>query len=87
MTLSEAKEEIRIRGVPLGDVYEKLDEHNREVLKAWFTGNDDLPNLVAREARQPLPTGNLCDKCGGMTVRTGTCVTCQSCGDSSGGCS
>ncbi len=29
----------------------------------------------------------LCKKCGGMMVRTGTCLTCMDCGDSSGGCS
>ncbi|MFH1192915.1 MAG: vitamin B12-dependent ribonucleotide reductase [Candidatus Jorgensenbacteria bacterium] len=28
-----------------------------------------------------------CRKCGGMMVRTGTCLTCLQCGDSSGGCS
>lgn len=28
-----------------------------------------------------------CKKCGGMMVRTGTCLTCLECGDSSGGCS
>lgn len=28
-----------------------------------------------------------CKKCGGMMVRTGTCLTCMECGDSSGGCS
>jgi hypothetical protein len=36
----------------------------------------------------PLPesTGEVCKKCGGLMVRTGTCYTCQSCGESSGGC-
>lgn len=29
----------------------------------------------------------VCKKCGGMMVRTGTCLTCLRCGDSSGGCS
>lgn len=29
----------------------------------------------------------VCKKCGGMMVRTGTCLTCTECGDSSGGCS
>ncbi|OGG38403.1 ribonucleoside-diphosphate reductase, adenosylcobalamin-dependent [Candidatus Jorgensenbacteria bacterium RIFCSPLOWO2_02_FULL_45_12] len=31
--------------------------------------------------------GTVCKKCGGMMVRTGTCMTCQQCGDTSGGCS
>ncbi|MFH1162350.1 MAG: vitamin B12-dependent ribonucleotide reductase [Candidatus Jorgensenbacteria bacterium] len=29
----------------------------------------------------------VCRKCGGMMVRTGTCLTCLQCGESSGGCS
>ena len=29
----------------------------------------------------------VCKKCGGMMVRTGTCMTCLQCGNSSGGCS
>jgi hypothetical protein len=33
-------------------------------------------------------SGDCCDHCGLFTmVRTGTCLTCQSCGSSSGGCS
>jgi hypothetical protein len=33
-------------------------------------------------------TGDPCDHCGLFTmVRTGTCLTCQSCGSTSGGCS
>lgn len=32
-----------------------------------------------------LPDGGVCPRCGGMTVRTGTCTTCQTCGES-GGC-
>ncbi len=31
--------------------------------------------------------GNVCPKCGGMMIRTGTCETCLQCGESSGGCS
>lgn len=33
----------------------------------------------------PQSTGNSCAECGGMTVQTGTCSTCTSCG-TSGGC-
>jgi ribonucleoside-diphosphate reductase alpha chain len=29
----------------------------------------------------------VCRKCGGMMVRTGSCLTCLQCGESSGGCS
>ncbi len=32
-----------------------------------------------------LPDGGTCFACGGMTVRTGTCTTCTSCGET-GGC-
>lgn len=33
-------------------------------------------------------SGDICADCGGTTmVRTGTCLTCQDCGSSSGGCS
>lgn len=31
--------------------------------------------------------GTVCRNCGGMMVRTGTCMTCFQCGTSSGGCS
>jgi len=34
-----------------------------------------------------VSAGTVCKKCGGMMVRTGTCQTCLSCGESSGGCS
>jgi ribonucleoside-diphosphate reductase alpha chain len=33
------------------------------------------------------PGETVCRKCGGMMVRTGTCLTCLQCGESSGGCS
>lgn len=35
----------------------------------------------------PVIADTVCRKCGGMMVRTGTCLTCLQCGDSSGGCS
>lgn len=36
-------------------------------------------------APQSQPTGELCDTCGSFAmVRTGACMTCQSCGSSSG---
>lgn len=37
--------------------------------------------------RPSVQTGEMCTECGGFMVRTGTCMTCQSCGSSSGGCS
>lgn len=41
-------------------------------------------------AVRPAPrySGDVCHTCGSPNmVRTGTCLTCQDCGDSSGGCS
>lgn len=36
----------------------------------------------------PAYSGDFCASCGAPSmVRTGTCLTCQSCGSSSGGCS
>lgn len=32
-----------------------------------------------------FPDGGVCHVCGGMMVRTGTCTTCTSCGET-GGC-
>jgi hypothetical protein len=47
----------------------------------------------ATEANTPVPpprgynpTGMLCE-CGGIMVQTGSCSTCSTCGESSGGCS
>lgn len=40
-------------------------------------------------ARKAVPaiTGEICKECQGMNVvRTGTCLTCQDCGSTSGGC-
>jgi hypothetical protein len=45
--------------------------------------------VVVVSARPPLGAGlqdgGVCFACGGMTVRTGTCTTCTSCGET-GGC-
>ena len=38
-------------------------------------------------AKRTVVAEVVCRKCGGMMVRTGTCLTCLQCGDSSGGCS
>lgn len=38
---------------------------------------------VAR--RRSAPTGDVCDHCGGVNmVRSGSCLTCQNCGSTSG---
>ncbi len=85
MTITEAQEEIRVRGTLFSVVFAQVEEHNQEELKLWFVKAAGVPNLRARHTRQPLPSGNLC-RCGGMMVRTGSCETCQCCGNSSGGC-
>ncbi len=53
------------------------------------SGADRTPmqaTLVNARSRE-VSSETLCKKCGGMMVRTGTCLTCIECGDSSGGCS
>ncbi len=40
-----------------------------------------------KKKSSPVIADTVCRKCGGMMVRTGTCLTCLQCGDSSGGCS
>jgi ribonucleoside-diphosphate reductase alpha chain len=47
-------------------------------------GNGGLPE---KKKMTQIATDTMCKKCGGMMVRTGTCLTCLQCGDSSGGCS
>jgi ribonucleoside-diphosphate reductase alpha chain len=56
-----------------------------------------VPDYVARwmrkrflsdaPAAEPQPDGHVCGNCGsGNVVRSGTCLTCRSCGTSQGGC-
>lgn len=93
MTLDDAKTHL-LGGGHFGQVYDQVPDAQRSELAAWYTACDAVPNLTARMrapvavpvAAVPTPTGELC-KCGGLLVRTGTCMTCQSCGGSSGGCS
>jgi hypothetical protein len=48
--------------------------------RALFSEMDPLPNPT-----RSSPTGNPCEKCGSPNViRTGSCVTCQDCGENSG---
>lgn len=83
MTLDEAKEMVT-KGVEFGTVFSFVPEEDRELLKRWFVLCPGLPNKAARAAS--VGTANLCPKCQGIMVRTGSCETCQSCGGSSGGC-
>ena len=101
MILDEAQDAIRA-GAFFGAVAPLLDMADRAELAEWFVRTAGVPNLDARPAmRKPTeaaapgavhaapvltPTGDLCKRCGGFMVRTGSCMTCQACGDSSGGC-
>lgn len=91
MTPDDARNLV-LNGAPFGDVFELLPEADRPGFREWYLSNPDLPNLKARTRQKvpvasvPTSTGEMC-KCGGFLVRTGTCLTCQSCGQSSGGCS
>jgi hypothetical protein len=45
------------------------------------------PRPSPRRERAPMLAGEICRDCGGPNmVRTGTCLTCQDCGSTSGGC-
>lgn len=47
-----------------------------------------LPSVPPRQGRFPSMAGEFCHSCGSPNmIRTGTCLTCGDCGDSSGGCS
>lgn len=53
-------------------------------------GDSDKVRVYPREANgaRPILSGDICKDCGSaQMVRTGTCLTCQACGSSSGGCS
>lgn len=45
-----------------------------------------VPSRRPPSGVMPLRSGDMCDKCGGLMQRTGTCQTCAKCGLSSGGC-
>lgn len=88
MTTDDAKNLVS-NGTPFGDVIEHVAPGDQPELREWYVRNPSVPNTAARERAAvlvaPVPTGDVC-RCGGMLVRTGTCYTCQGCGDSSGGC-
>jgi ribonucleoside-diphosphate reductase alpha chain len=67
-----------------------VEHHIEESMRAAVAASAP----VAADGVAPKLNGNgivtgetACRKCGGMMVRTGTCLTCLQCGDSSGGCS
>lgn len=70
-------------------LYEQVDQANRQLVEAnsrWrflkvLSVEEVPPDLP------PTPTGNLCQKCGGMMKPAGSCEVCMNCGETSGGCS
>lgn len=47
----------------------------------------EKPMTAVQEARAKGYTGDFCDLCGSThVIRAGTCLRCDDCGDSSGGC-
>ncbi len=83
LTLDDARYLIG-QGVLFGDVLPHVPEQDHEELRIWFTHTPGLPNIAARNP--PPSSGNDCKRCGGPMVRTGTCETCNLCGESSAGC-
>jgi hypothetical protein len=79
----------RLRGKPL------LGEGADDACRCFLTDGGFLECPVEADCVIPVkrkpaikPTGDSCQECGSFAmVRTGTCMTCQSCGSSSGGCS
>lgn len=52
----------------------------------WLPCPSEARGVLRRSA--PSYSGDICAECGSPSmVRTGTCLTCQNCGSSSGGCS
>ncbi len=66
---------------------EELKEPARVTVTAAVKVMNDEANLGPRKGGNSVSGDTVCRKCGGMMVRTGTCLTCLQCGDSSGGCS
>lgn len=61
-----------------------------DYIAKWLRINfleDKLEEKREEGALKRHSSGDLCSACGGMTIRTGTCLTCVECGTSSGGCS
>ncbi|MGC9611083.1 MAG: vitamin B12-dependent ribonucleotide reductase [Minisyncoccia bacterium] len=57
------------------------------VTAAVKTVSEGVSNNSAPKKNGSVPADTVCRSCGGMMVRTGTCMTCLQCGNSSGGCS
>lgn len=69
----------------------KAKENSGPVEATVSSSKDGVSEMISSESSKKLAEGvvgeSVCRKCGGMMVRTGTCMTCLQCGTSSGGCS
>jgi hypothetical protein len=82
----------RLHGGSIRDCGCRLHPHDRENGGGWLNCPPEARRVLPKYSRQAERvgrlTGDICHSCGGASmVRTGTCLTCQDCGDSSGGCS
>jgi len=64
-------------GARFGDVWELLSEELREEFKRGWLRQPWTPPLA--DAR-----GNMCERCGNLTVAKGGCEHCPTCGHSQG---
>lgn len=69
-------------------VSETKESVREAVTAAVKSGNNgSFENPAAKKNGNGVPADTVCRSCGGIMVRTGTCMTCLQCGSSSGGCS
>lgn len=47
----------------------------------------DSTSVPKKDQAGYVSTDTVCQKCGGIMIRSGTCMTCLQCGEASGGCS
>ena len=102
MTLSDAVALLaQWPAVRFGSLYPLVAEADRPALKAAFVrmGPPGAAPVAAQDDHQPLReisgvartagyTGDVCGQCGSSRMtRSGVCLKCEDCGDTSGGCS
>ena len=66
-------------GVPAGDGLMMESLPSKEPVAAEA-------KLAAKKSESVIYAGTVCKFCGGMMIRTGTCLTCRQCGEANGGC-
>ncbi len=71
-----------LEGFGMNRVKEDDDNHEGHVHQI------EAPKSLPKPAMNGMSfAGTVCRSCGGMMIRTGSCMTCLQCGNSSGGCS